>query len=176
MRWSRLIPCAALAGALAGACDGTPVDPPLDDKASILSSSQGAVVHHDEIGCAVIDGSGSWFPPPPNLFTLPCGTEIATNSSGLNASITVRASGVPNPTGKIVQWGPYNPGQDWVDSYPDLSGPPYPCFLLGTDYDLNNPLFTVKWTALVTPSGEATLSCQYSEKWEFDCNDYGNCA
>lgn len=31
MRWLRVFPCAALAATLAGACDGTPVDPPVDD-------------------------------------------------------------------------------------------------------------------------------------------------
>ena len=156
------------------ACADSVTEPAADLPAPAFSAhSNGAVVNHDEIGCAVVDGSGNWFPGD---FSLPCGTEVATFAGGMNASIMVRAWGAPNPTGKTVRWGPYNPGADWVASYPDLSGPPYPCFLLGTDYDLNNPLFTVKWKAHVTPSGTATLSCQYSEKWEFHCEDYGNCA
>jgi hypothetical protein len=135
--------------------------------------SMGAVVHHDEIGCAVIDGEGHWYPSD---WSLPCGTETATFSKNSNASLSAQATGVPNPTGRIVHWGPYNPGEDWAASYPNLSGPPYPCFVLGPDYDLDNPLFTVHWKAHVTPSGKASLICHYSKKWEFRCEDYDNCA
>ncbi len=180
MRWLRIIPCVALTAMLAGACDGTPVDPPPDEFAAIFKSGKGAVIHKDEIGCGVLDAAGNWFPEnylePPDFPALPCGTEVATNSKNLNASITVHASGVPNPTGKTVKWGPWNTeGTDWAAGYPELTGPPYPCFLLGTDYDLDNPIFTVKWKQTLTPSGQATLSCQYSKKWEFNCEDWGNC-
>jgi hypothetical protein len=136
-----------------------------------MDSNKGAVIHKGEIGCGVVDGEGHWFPPEPDLYTLPCNIEVATNSKNLNAVIVVKASGVPNPTGETVHWGPYNPGTDWEASYPDLIGPPYPCFLLGTDYDLNNPLFTVNWKAWVTPSGEAKLVCHYQKKWEFQWPD-----
>lgn len=75
------------------------------------------------------------------------------------------------------------PSEKWADQFngsiegfPVLSGPPYPCFLLGTDYDLSNPLWTVNWSAHVTPNGNASLVCHYSEKWAFNCEDYGNCA
>ena len=129
-----------------------------------MDSNNGAVIHKGEIGCAVVDGEGKWFPGD---WSLPCKVEVATNSKNLNAMVVVEASGVPNPTGKTVHWGPYNPGTDWEASYPDLSGPPYPCFLLGTDYDLSNPLFTINWKAWVTPSGEAKLVCHYQKKWEF---------
>jgi hypothetical protein len=47
--------------------------------------------------------------------------------------------------------------------------------VLGTDRDYDNPLWTVNWKATVTPSGNATLSCHYKKKWEFQCEDYGNC-
>jgi hypothetical protein len=149
--------------------DQQPADPDLADGPLF---NNGAVVFRGDFGCAVIDGEGNWFPDnylePPDFPALFCGTEVATFSKNGNASLTVRASGVPNPTGKTVHWGPYNPGQDWADSYlPDITEPPYPCFVLGTDRDLDNPLFTLHWKAWVTPSGEATLSCQYSKKWEF---------
>ena len=169
------------------ACDDSVTEPGADPPAPAFS--KGAVVHHDNVGtgapfeaCAVIDGTGAFFPWD---WTLPCGLEVATFSNNMNASISVHASGVPNTTGKTVHWGPYNTeGTEWAASYdgslgdpfPTLDGPPYPCFVLGTDYDLTNPLFTVKWKAWVTPSGEATLSCQYSEKWAFDCADFDNCA
>jgi len=160
------------------ACEQTPNDPTTDAMASPIVDvadgaplrapafdlNSGATVTRGDIGCAVIDGNGEWFP---QSFDLPCGTEVATFSRNGNAKVTVQASGAPNPTGKTVHWGPYNPGPDWIASYPELSEPPYPCFLLGTDHDLENPLFTVKWHATVTPSGEATLTCQFSTKWEF---------
>ncbi|MHC4094411.1 MAG: hypothetical protein ACYSVY_29775 [Planctomycetota bacterium] len=106
--------------------------------------NNGAVLFRGDFGCAVIDGEGNWFPEnylePPDFPALFCGTEVATFSKNGNASLTVRASGVPNPTGKTVHWGPYNPGQDWADSYlPDITEPPYPCFVLGPDRDLDNP-------------------------------------
>ena len=131
--------------------------------------SNGASVHKDEIGCRVIDGEGNWFPD--TGWDLPCTREVATNSKNMNAMIVVMASGVPNPTGKTVHWGPYNPGAAWAAEYPDLEGPPYPCFLLGTDYDLDNPLFTINWSASVTPSGEGKLVCHYQKRWEFQWPD-----
>lgn len=126
--------------------------------------SNAAVIHKGEIGCPVIDGEGYWFPGD---WSLPCKIEVATNSKNLDAMIVVEATGVPSPTGKTVHWGPYNPRYDWAASYPELSGPPYPCYLLGADYDLDNPLFTIHWKAWVTPEGNAKLVCQYQKKWEF---------
>jgi len=129
-----------------------------------LAANNGAVIHKGDIGCQLVDGEGYWFPGD---WSLPCKFELATNSKNLNALIVVEASGVPNPTGRTVHWGPYDPGPDWAASYPELSGPPYPCYLLGADYDLDNPLFTINWRAWVTPSGEAKLICHYQNKWEF---------
>ncbi|MGD2123761.1 MAG: hypothetical protein PVJ76_18575 [Gemmatimonadota bacterium] len=128
------------------------------------ASSNGAVIHKGEIGCTLPDGEGHTFP---STGFLPCKLEVATNSENLNALVIVEADGVPNPTGKTVHWGPFNPGVDWVASYPELSGPPYPCFLLGADYDLDNPLFTINWQAWVTPNGHGKLICRYQKKWEF---------
>ena len=144
MRLLRIVLCVALAATLA-ACGESPPTSPTDTgdfgggtiSTAGGNSSNGAVVHHGEEGCAVVDGNGDLFPPPPDEFTLPCGTEVATFSKNLNAKITVHASGVPNDTGKIVHWGPYNPGQAWMDLYPELSGPPYPCYLFGTEYVRN---------------------------------------
>ena len=175
MRAMRLMVGLAFLGLVVG-CEPDPAGPEMDagvvapvpaffaPMAGYMGLNNGAAVHHDEIGCQLIDGEGYYFPGD---WSLPCNIEVATNSKNLNAMIVVHASGVPNPTGKMVVWGPYNPGSDWAASYPDLSGPPYPCFLLGADYDLDNPLFTVKWSASVTPSGEAKLTCHYQKKWEF---------
>jgi hypothetical protein len=175
MRWLRIVTSVAAAGLLL-ACEPPPTATNGAEVGTIsmgTANGNGAVVFRGDIGCGVVDGTGAWFPAD---FSLPCGTEVATFSKNLNAKVTVQASGVPNPTGKTVHWGPYNPGQDWVDSYPELTGPPYPCFLLGTDRDLDNPLFTVNWHGTVTPSGSATLVCHYKKQWEFRCEDYGNCA
>ena len=146
---------------LVACTDQQPADPDLADGPVF---NNGAVVFRGDIGCGVIDGNGDWFPP---TLDLPCGTEVAVFNNNLNAKVTVHASGAPNPTGRTVHWGPYNPGRAWVASYPELDAPPYPCYLLGTDRDLNNPLFTVNWKATVTPSGEATLVCHYKKQWEF---------
>jgi hypothetical protein len=134
------------------------------------SLNNGATVNKNEIGCQVVDGLGNWFPAAAD-YSLPCNHEVATYSKNGNAMIVVRASGVPNPTGKMVRWGPDNPGEDWAASYPDLQTGPYPCYLLGPDYDMKNPLLTIKWSASVTPSGEAKLVCHYQKKWEFQSPD-----
>lgn len=176
MRWLRIIPCAALTATLAGACDGTPVDLPADEAEILMAvgDNNGAVVHHDEIGCALLDASGSWFPAD---FSLPCGLEVATYGNTMTSNLSAQATGVPNNTGRTVHWGPWNTeGTDWAAGYPELTGPPYPCFVLGPDYDINSPVFTMNWKAHVTPSGNASLVCHYSKKWEFNCEDWGNCA
>ena len=154
-------------------CDQQPIEPPTADTVSQTTPSYaGATVFRGDFGCAVLDGDGYWYPPE---FTY-CGTEVATFSKNGNASVTVQVSGVPNTTGKTVHWGPYNPGIEWAASYPELTGPPYPCYVLGTDRDLDNPLFTVNWKATVTPGGQGTLKCHYKHEWAFNCEDYGNCA
>jgi hypothetical protein len=175
MRTTRVALALALLGLVIG-CEPDPSGPEMDapemtpaqtlhaPMLALVSSNNGAVIHKDVIGCSLPDGEGNSFPGD---FSLPCKLEVATYGDNLNAMVVVEADGVPNPTGKTVHWGPFNPGHDWVASYPSLSGPPYPCFLLGTDYDLNNPLFTIKWHALVTPSGHGKLVCHYQKKWEF---------
>ena len=175
MKATRVVIALALLG-LAVGCEPDPASLDLDTvepapalfapMTANMGSDMGAVIHKGDIGCRVVDGAGNWFPE--DGWTLPCTIELATNSKNLNAMIIVNASGVPNPTGKMVRWGPDNPGQVWADSYlPDLTEPPYPCYLLGTDYDLDNPLFTINWWAYVTPSGEGKLVCHYQKKWEF---------
>ncbi len=62
----------------------------------------------------------------------------------------------------------------WV--YPDVHKRQRGCLPSPGWLTLRPPLFTVKWKATVTPSGNGTLSCHYKKKWEFQCEDYGNCA
>jgi hypothetical protein len=151
MSWLTVVTSVA-AGGLLLACEPPPTATDDVDVGALLmvgADNNGATVWRGDWGCGVSDGLGNWFPPDWPESALLCGTEVATFSPNMNAKLTVQASGVPNPTGKTVSWGPYNPGQDWADSYPDLTGPPYPCFVLGTDHDVNNPLFTVTWKALL---------------------------
>ncbi len=176
MRAARMSLCLAFLG-LVLACEPDAAGPEMDalevvePVAALLSPAMGpmgfnmgAVVHKGEIGCRIVDGEGNHFPDD---FTLPCTMEIANYGQNLVSNLVVKASGVPNPTGKLVRWDPYNPGHAWEESYPELEQGPYPCFVLGPDYDLDNPLYTVNWWAYVTPSGEAMLVCHYSKKWEF---------
>ena len=147
------------------------VEPP-DDAEAILLSNNGATVNHGMPGCSVLDGFGAWFP-------VDCGMENATYSKNGNATIEVDAKGVPNETGKTVHWGPWDEPvgmyEAWVWSEPPvLTGPPFPCFVFGPDYE--TPLFTLHWKGTVTPSGVGKLVCHYSKKWEFRCEDHGNCA
>ncbi len=112
--------------------------------------------------CAVVDGTGVLVP-------VPCTMQVATPSSNSNAKVVVRASGIFNPTGKTVHWGPDNPGWQWAGLFYVVFGvtaPPYPCGVKvgpGSTYFVDI-VFTVDWHAIVTPSGEATVTCQYSNE------------
>jgi hypothetical protein len=113
--------------------------------------------------CAVVDGVGA-------LVRLPCALQVATPSANSNAMVVVRASGINNPTGKTVNWGPENPGFQWAGLFYltfGLTGPPYPCGVKigpGSTYFVDI-VFTLNWHATVTPEGKATITCHYSDKW-----------
>jgi len=154
---------------VAVSCDRQPAEPP-SETAAVLEAPTfaavglGATVTRGDIGCFLIDGDGDYYPP---TFDGSCGVEVATYSkNGLSINIQ-RASGAPNSTGKAVHWGPYNPGWRVVQDNPDLAPGPYPCYVLGPDRDFNNFLMSTNWHAVVSPSGEATLTCIYSKKWEY---------
>ena len=140
------------------ACDRSPVA--VDDAASTgILADNGAVVLHGG-DCAVIDGTGSFF-------LVPCTNEVATYSPNGNATAVTHASGVPNPTGEVVVWGPDNPGWELAatwELYFEITAPPYPCYVLDPE---GGALFTVNWRATVTPSGEASMVCHYSKKWGY---------
>ena len=141
-------------------CDQQPIEPPTADTVSQTTPSYaGATVFRGDFGCAVLDGDGYWYPPE---FTY-CGTEVATFSKNGNAIVVVQKTGVYNPTGEVVKWDAWNPPQILLDFY-ELEEPPAPCFVLGTD---GGSLFTVKWSAKVTPGGVATFMCHYAKKWEY---------
>jgi len=108
--------------------------------------------------CAVVDGTGALFVP------VACTMQVATPSSNSDATVVVHASGVPNPTGTTVHWGPDNPGWMWAGLFYQVYGlvaPPYPCGVIVANGDV---LFTLDWHATVTPSGQATVTCHYSDK------------
>ncbi len=151
---------------VAVSCDRQPAEPP-SETAAVLEAPTfaavglGAVVTLGDIGCALVDGDGDYYP---ENFDGNCGVEVATYSKNGNAVWTMRMSGVPNSTGKAVHWGPYNPGWRVVQDSPDLAPGPSPCYMLGPDRDFNNMLMTTNWHEVVTPSGEATVTCIYSKK------------
>lgn len=111
--------------------------------------------------CAVVDGVG-------RLVPVPCTMQVATPSSNSNAMVVVRASGIFNPTGKTVHWGPDDPGPEWAGLFFytfGLTAPPYPCGVKvgpGSTYFVDI-VFTLDWQATVTPSGEATVTCHFSD-------------
>ncbi|NNE48043.1 MAG: hypothetical protein HKN37_15435 [Rhodothermales bacterium] len=102
--------------------------------------------------CSVFDWQG-------DFYIVDCVNQIATRSSNGNALVVTSASGIPNPTGKVVRWDYHNPPQPLIDYF---GGPPSPCFLLDPDGGM---LFTSNWSASVTPAGQAKFMCHYSDKW-----------
>ncbi len=129
----------------------------------------GAVVTKGDIGCAVIDGNGNSFPTD---WTGDCGTEVGTWSRNGNAVWSTRMTGVPNPTGRTIHYGPFDVGSgDVFAANADLAPGPYPCYLLGADRDFDNFLATMNWHETLTPSGVATITCVYTDKFAFQWPD-----
>jgi len=122
--------------------------------------NNGAVRWIPDPECGVIDGDGEFF-------IVDCRNQIATYSRNGNAIVVVQASGVPNSTGEMLKWDAYNPPQVMLGWF-GLEEPPAPCYVLGPD---GGGLFTLNWRATLTPSGQATLICHYSEKWEYQWPD-----
>lgn len=136
------------------------------DDISMMKSDgtdKGAIRWIPDEECGVFDGSGDFFPTS-------CRNEISTYSANGNAMAVVRASGVPNPTGKVVHWNAYNPPPILLVWY-GFESPPVPCALLDTDGELT--LFTLHWSGVVSSSGEALFRCQYSKNWEFQWPSQG---
>ena len=151
-----------LAGGLLLACEQAPTATSDTDAAGVLfgrTNNNGARIwlpNYDH--CAVVDGTGALFVP------VACTMQVATPSANAEATVVVHASGVPNPTGNTVHWGPENPGWMWAGLFYvqfGLLAPPYPCAVILADGSFG---FTLDWRGIVTPSGEATVTCHYSDK------------
>lgn len=177
MRWRTPFLLAAVAFMTVG-CEQEP--PTAPDGASVTATAPaflmggiGAVVTRGDIGCGLIDGYGNVFPPPVDgMWVGDCGHEVATYGPNGNAVWVMRYSGVPNPTGRTLHYGPYDIGNGEVaESWSFIAPGPYPCGVLGPDRDIYNPLYTIKWKQVLTPSGEATLTCHYTKKFEFQWPD-----
>ncbi len=121
--------------------------------------AKGAVRYIPDENCGVLDGEGHF------VWPIDCRNQISTYSQNGNAHVVVKASGVFNPTGEVVRWDAYNPGPDMLAYY---GAPPAPCWLLGPE---GEDLFTLNWSAQVTPSGEATFMCHYKKQWEYQFPD-----
>lgn len=128
------------------------------------ANDNGATIWYPDgsLPCAVVDGTGALVP-------VPCTMQVATPSANSNAMVMVRASGIANPTREAVHWGPSNPGYQWAGLFYltfGVTAPPYPCGVKvgpGSRYFVDI-VFTTDWHAVVTPSGEATITCRYSEE------------
>jgi hypothetical protein len=168
MNWStnllRIAGGVALSGLLA--CEKAPTATDGADAGRVMlgrTNNNGASIWLPDgsLPCAVVDGNGALVP-------VPCTMQVATPSSNSNAMVVVRASGIPNPTGRTVHWGPDNPGYQWAGLFYltfGLTAPPYPCGVKvgpGSTWFVDI-VFTLDWHATVTPSGEATITCHYSE-------------
>lgn len=170
MRW-RIPLVVSLALLVVVSCNEQPPTAVVEDSAVttpvLAAGGLGAVVTLGDIGCYSIDGNGDYYPP---TFDGSCFRETATYSQNGNSTWTMRMSGVPNPTGKTIHYGPYfvGSGQAAAD-YSFLDPGPYPCAVLGPDRDFDNFLYTTNWRQILTPSGEAITTCIYSEKfaWQF---------
>ncbi len=140
---------------------------------SFAAGGIGAVVTKGDIGCGLLDGYGNAFPPTVDgMFVGDCGHETATYSQNGNSLWVMRYGGVPNPTGRTLFFGPYDVGSGEVaESWAFLDPGPYPCCVLGPDRDPYNPLCTTKWKQVLTPSGQATLTCTYAKQFEFQWPD-----
>ena len=165
----RLLLPVILAAFVAVSCDQTmptATDDSIDsmsDAATALMKSDGnngAVRWIPDPECAVFDGDG-------NPVFVDCRNQIATYSKNGNAVAVIQATGVPNSTGQVVKWDAWNPPQVMLDWY-EFAEPPVPCYVIGPD---GGALFTLKWKAMVTPGGHASLICHYSHKWEFQWPD-----
>jgi len=172
MRW-RIPAVFTLALFVAVSCDQQPIEPSSAAAAVpvtplFAAGGLGSTVVRGDIGCWLIDGDGDYYPSTP---TGSCGTEVSTYSRNGNAVFIMRMSGVPNSTGRTVHYDAYNPGWRVVQENPDLAPGPYPCYLLGPERDFDNFLMTTNWHGVVTASGEATMTCVYSEKWKYQGPD-----
>ena len=165
----RLLLPVILAAFVAVSCDQTmptATDDSIDsmsDAATALMKSDGnngAVRWIPDPECAVFDGDG-------DPVFVDCRNQIATYSKNGNAVAVIQATGVPNSTGQVVKWDAWNPPQVMLDWY-EFAEPPVPCYVIGPD---GGALFTLKWKAMVTPGGHASLICHYSHKWEFQWPD-----
>ena len=163
MRWQIPIVVLLMAG-LAVSCDQAPTaaeDSPSDVPDIVMNAdgNNGAVRWMPDPACAVIDGYGE-------LVFVSCTNQIATYSKNGNAVVVVKASGVPTPGG-VVRWGPDDPGPGMVAimaEYFDIFAPPYPCVVFDPNQEW---LYTLNWSGMVTPSGQATFICHYAKKWEY---------
>ncbi|UCF21354.1 MAG: hypothetical protein JSU87_08230 [Gemmatimonadota bacterium] len=121
-------------------------------------TNNGAARWIPDPNCGVLDGDG-------NIVWTDCRNQIATYSGNDNALTTVKESNIPNSTGTVVRWDAYNPPPGLAEMW-GLEGPPVPCGLVDTNYEFT--LFTTKWSATISPSGEAKLICHYTTKWKWE--------
>ena len=152
-----------LAALVATGCDQTAPTDTQDSPANIFpvltsDGNNGASRWIPDDACGAFDAEGNL------IFPNDCRNEISTNSNNENAMAVIRASGIPNSTGRVVHFDAYNPPYSMYEIW-GLDEPPLPCNLF--DADGEPTLFTVKWSATISPSGEGVFNCHYQKKWEW---------
>ena len=162
MRW-RIPVVATLALLFAVSCQDMPTTVNESPAAApeILASSHGnngAIRWIPDPFCGLWDASGGL------VFPVDCKQQISTFSQNRNAVITVTGT-VDNPTGMVVTWDAYNPPPLAFVLF-ELEEAPVPCVLFDTEGEL--ALYTVKWSALITPSGRAKVTCHFADQWEWE--------
>ncbi len=164
MRWLKAFALIAV-GVLWVACDAPPTA--TDDAAASTvafgrGNDNGARIWLPDQECGVIDGTGAL------VYGVDCRMQVTNPSTHGNSNLIAQAKGVPNPTGRVVHWGPDNPGWEWKAVFAEFFGitePPYPCAVFNNDGDF---VFTLNWHATVTPSGNASFACHYSQNSAYE--------
>ena len=163
MRWLKVFGLVAVGGLLL-ACEPPPTATEVADVGTVAfgrGNDNGARIWLPDPGCGVIDGTGAFF-------WVDCRMQVTNPGTHGNSNLVAQATGVPNPTGKVVHWGPDNPGWEFEAVFAAFFGveePPYPCAVFNNDGDF---VFTLNWHATVTPSGNATFACHYSKNSAYE--------
>ncbi len=103
-----------------------------------INAQNSAIVIHSDEKCAVFDGNM-------NIFTTEGYKAVVTRSKNGNITLTCKADGVPNETGKVLKYNFENTG--------------IPC-VFKTDEGVQ---ITQNWKEVLSPSGHASYICHFTE-------------
>jgi hypothetical protein len=101
-----------------------------------INAQNSAIVIHSDEQCAVFDGNM-------NIFTTEGYKAVVTKSANGNLTLTCKAEGVPNDTGKVLKYSFENTN--------------IPCVFLTED----GVQITKDWKEVLSPSGHASYICHF---------------